>query len=309
MNMAMHKVPDYNIYIGTLFALQGQKALADAGVTHVLSALMGKIEMRLVSSFKHMHIQVEDDDDEDMLQYFDQSNAFIAEALSSGGTILVHCIAGISRSSTLVIAYIMQDRRISLEEAWSLVQEGRPIACPNDSFKEQLAIYEQDGFAVSESSPSYRRWKLKKQAELATAAGTAPLPKIYSEEKATGNSTVELRCKKCRCPLAQSSAIIPHFPPSASSKYDASYKSKIGPSMVSVLAPSCMHYFLDPVRWMQPELEKGELDGKFDCPKCQTKIGSYRWQGMQCTCGAWVTPGISIQRGRADEIRKFTAKA
>ncbi|KAK9249424.1 protein-tyrosine phosphatase-like protein [Lipomyces tetrasporus] len=307
--MATHKIPDYNIYIGTSFALHGQKALADAGVTHILSALRGNIDSKLVSSFKHMHIQVDDDDDEDMLQYFDQSNAFIDEALSSGGTILVHCIAGISRSATLVIAYIMQDRRISFEEAWSLVQEGRPIVNPNDSFKEQLAIYEQDEFDVSASSPGYRRWKLKKAAELATASGTAPLPTIYSEEKAAGNSTVELRCKKCRCPLAQSSAIIPHLPPSASSRYDAGYKSKIGPSMVSVLAPSCMHYFLDPVRWMQPELENGDLDGKFDCPKCKTKIGSYRWQGMKCTCGAWVTPGISIQRGRVDEIRLFTAKA
>ncbi|KAK9369537.1 dual specificity phosphatase [Lipomyces kononenkoae] len=307
--MAMNKVPGYNIYIGTLFALQGQKALADAGITHVLSALRGSNFTKLVTSFKHMQIHVDDDDDEDMLQYFNQSNAFIEEALSSGGKILVHCIAGISRSSTLVIAYIMRDRRISLEEAWSLVQQGRPIVNPNDSFKEQLAIYEQDGFEVSESSPGYRRWKLKKQAELATAAGTAPSPKVYSEEKAAGNSTVELRCKKCRCPLAQSTAIVPHLATSGSSKYEPSYHSKIGPSMVSVLAPSCMHYFLDPVRWMKDELERGELDGKFDCPKCQTKIGSYRWQGMKCTCGAWVTPGISIQRGRVDEIRKFAAKA
>jgi dual specificity phosphatase 12 len=55
---------------------------------------------------------------------------------------------------------------------------------------------------------------------------------------------------------------------------------------------------------MRPELEQGKLDGRLECPKCHTNVGKYAWQGMQCSCGEWVVPGISLSKGRMDEARK-----
>jgi dual specificity phosphatase 12 len=69
----------------------------------------------------------------------------------------------------------------------------------------------------------------------------------------------------------------------------------------------CAHFFLDPLSWMRPELEQGKLEGRLECPKCQTNVGKYAWQGMQCSCGEWVVPGISLSKGRIDEARKSTA--
>ena len=54
---------------------------------------------------------------------------------------------------------------------------------------------------------------------------------------------------------------------------------------------------------MRPELEQGKLDGRLECPKCKTNIGKYAWQGMQCSCGEWVVPGISLTKGRIDEVK------
>ena len=54
---------------------------------------------------------------------------------------------------------------------------------------------------------------------------------------------------------------------------------------------------------MRPELEQGKLDGRFECPKCKTNVGKYAWQGMQCNCGDWVVPGISLAKGRIDEVK------
>lgn len=65
----------------------------------------------------------------------------------------------------------------------------------------------------------------------------------------------------------------------------------------------CAHYFVDPLSWMRPELEQGKLDGRLECPKCKTNVGKYAWQGMQCSCGDWVVPGISLAKGRIDEVK------
>lgn len=54
---------------------------------------------------------------------------------------------------------------------------------------------------------------------------------------------------------------------------------------------------------MRPELEQGKLDGRLECPKCKTNVGKYAWQGMQCSCGDWVVPGISLAKGRIDEVK------
>ena len=58
---------------------------------------------------------------------------------------------------------------------------------------------------------------------------------------------------------------------------------------------------------MRPELELGKLDGRLECPKCKTLVGKYAWQGMQCSCGDWVVPGISLAKGKVDEARSKTS--
>lgn len=57
---------------------------------------------------------------------------------------------------------------------------------------------------------------------------------------------------------------------------------------------------------MRPALEQGLLNGRLECPnqKCQAQIGRYAWQGMRCSCGVWVCPAFSLQKGRVDEITK-----
>lgn len=57
---------------------------------------------------------------------------------------------------------------------------------------------------------------------------------------------------------------------------------------------------------MRPALEQGLLNGRLECPnqKCQGQIGRYAWQGMRCSCGVWICPAFSLQKGRVDEITK-----
>ncbi|KAK9473740.1 protein-tyrosine phosphatase-like protein [Dipodascopsis tothii] len=310
--MAMHKIVDH-VYLGSMFALKGKLSIEQAGITHILSVLRGPIEANDVlgqAGMTHKQISLDDDEDENIIEHFGEALEFMDAAVSKGESVLVHCMAGVSRSATVVAAYLIWKERVSAETALARIRAQRAVANPNESFLEQLEIYAR-GIgqstappALSENVTEYRRWLLQRQVAAMEGSGQAPVPRYAGADE---TATAELRCKKCRCALARSNAVVVHEGRHGLVKnarvQQPAYASKIGPGMVSLLAPQCMHYFLEPVRWMQPELDKGALEGRLECPKCRAKVGSYRWQGMKCTCGEWVTPGIEVQRGRVDEIR------
>ena len=62
------------------------------------------------------------------------------------GAVLVHCMAGVSRSATIVIAYLMYKKGMKYEEAYAYVKERRKIIHPNSGFKRQLMNYEKELF-------------------------------------------------------------------------------------------------------------------------------------------------------------------
>ncbi|PWY99261.1 hypothetical protein BCV70DRAFT_200843 [Testicularia cyperi] len=85
---------------------------------------------------------------------------------------------------------------------------------------------------------------------------------------------------------------------------DANPSSAVGMSARSMLHSSaCSSYFIEPMAWMSA-LSDGEVTGRLNCPnaKCEHKLGSWDWAGMQCGCGAWVTPAFALHRSKVDEI-------
>ena len=70
------------------------------------------------------------------------------EVQSKGGRVFVHCHAGISRSATVCIAYLMQQKQMTLNDAYSFVKSKRPIISPNLHFMGQLMVYQQNLMAI-----------------------------------------------------------------------------------------------------------------------------------------------------------------
>ena len=66
------------------------------------------------------------------------------EFIDNNERVVVHCHAGISRSATAVIAYLMKSLRMTLSEAMKFVQTKRHVVCPNFSFMGQLRSYQDD---------------------------------------------------------------------------------------------------------------------------------------------------------------------
>lgn len=87
----LDKVPgDLKLYIGGLFTLRRRDALQQANITHVLSVLRMPLNQELFSPFKHMVVEVDDVEDENLLEHFPATNQFIQEGLDGGGGVLVH---------------------------------------------------------------------------------------------------------------------------------------------------------------------------------------------------------------------------
>mmetsp|Transcript_32763 Transcript_32763/g.98984 ORF Transcript_32763/g.98984 Transcript_32763/m.98984 type:complete len:302 (+) Transcript_32763:191-1096(+) len=102
-----------------------------------------------------VRIECGDAADDDLLQHFDPVADIITASLDCGGDgggVLVHCLAGQSRSVSLVAAYLMRVRGHSLRELLTydpatgegdgLIQQRRPDAFPNRGFWRQLAAYD-----------------------------------------------------------------------------------------------------------------------------------------------------------------------
>ena len=67
---------------------------------------------------------------------------FIEEGRKGKNKVLVHCAAGVSRSSTVVVSYIMKNKNIGWKKALEEVQSKHPMAFPNMGFREQLQKYQ-----------------------------------------------------------------------------------------------------------------------------------------------------------------------
>lgn len=86
---------------------------------------------------------------------------------------------------------------------------------------------------------------------------------------------------------------------SALSQQQAAQAAHAGPPILANI--KCSGYFVEPLTWMEPTLENGQVSGKLFCP-CGAKIGTFDWAGVQCGCKEWVTPGFCIHRSRVDEV-------
>lgn len=73
-------------------------------------------------------------------RYVCLSITFVLHVLQDG-VVLVHCNAGVSRSASVVIGFLMSQEKMSFDEAFSTVKTARPSIQPNPGFMNQLKKY------------------------------------------------------------------------------------------------------------------------------------------------------------------------
>ena len=152
-------MPDFSgikdgIFIGNAYSVIGNYAtkesdfLEELNIKVVISALTEEeYEDYMISREDFPGIAwhrfvIDDDKDEKISQYFFDVHNIISAAVRDNKNVIVHCAAGMSRSPSLVIAYLMIENRWCYEEAIDYVKRRRPIAEPNIGFVKQLKALE-----------------------------------------------------------------------------------------------------------------------------------------------------------------------
>uniref|UniRef100_A0A8C5PZN7 Protein-tyrosine-phosphatase n=1 Tax=Leptobrachium leishanense TaxID=445787 RepID=A0A8C5PZN7_9ANUR len=98
------------------------------------------------SALEYLHYPIADMPNSNLLKHFEAIYDKIRDVEVRGGRTLVHCNAGISRSPSICLAYLMKSNGMTLIAAHSLLRTRRPIIHPNSGFWEQLIRYELDLF-------------------------------------------------------------------------------------------------------------------------------------------------------------------
>lgn len=78
----------------------------------------------------------------DVLAHRQKALDFLQRVETLGGRVLVHCVAGVSRSVTIVLMHLMERHGLRLRQAWEYMLSVRPFMAPNEGFRLQLAKLE-----------------------------------------------------------------------------------------------------------------------------------------------------------------------
>ncbi|ESO85048.1 hypothetical protein LOTGIDRAFT_54372, partial [Lottia gigantea] len=96
------------------------------------------------NDYEYMTIRVSDNSTADLSSWFEPSFNFIESMIENDCNVLVHCHAGVSRSVTICLAYLMFKSHLSLDLAYEHIRARRSIIDPNLNFMQQLRKYESE---------------------------------------------------------------------------------------------------------------------------------------------------------------------
>ncbi|KAL3275775.1 hypothetical protein HHI36_020520 [Cryptolaemus montrouzieri] len=128
------------LYVGNYRDSKDTNQLNKHKITHILA--IHDTARRIHSDKHYLCVMASDSPDQNLSQYFSLCNDFIHAARLRDGNVLIHCLAGMSRSVTVAVAYIMTVTNLSWKDALKVVRAGRAVANPNLGFQKQLQEFE-----------------------------------------------------------------------------------------------------------------------------------------------------------------------
>lgn len=181
-----------------------KSSLDSYGVTHILN-LDREVENKFEDDYNYKNINIQDRPDFVLDNIFEDCFDFIDDGRHYGN-VFVHCSGaiGLSRSTSICIAYLMNKEKQKFDEAFNNVKEARSFVKPSEGFLKQLKEYEvklRGAQEIKESGiddPFALRKKQEIEQEKAMVAGAASVKnrmKMFGATLDTNNANNSNRSK------------------------------------------------------------------------------------------------------------------
>jgi atypical dual specificity phosphatase len=253
--------------------------------------------------FTYLYIKAKDNREFPLDTYFDEAADFINNAImNQKANVLVHCYFGVSRSATLVIAYLIKYHSMTCWKAKGFVQNIRHQVSPNDGFWVQLQAYfhklnpdylkkpppvvlNRKPSAVNNVIPSVsdkvpsptKPAGTKSQDKIEYNSGTRVFTKSLSaneeqkEEVKPYKDGKSFSCKRCKQPVFTDEIIKKH----------------------NTNSDKCNFVFLDKVPWMKVTIPDSEIIVYCPNKMCPALLGRILANGVTCSCGVCVKQAVN----------------
>ncbi|CAF3147219.1 unnamed protein product [Rotaria sp. Silwood2] len=126
-----------NLYLGDVKIARSKYFLENNNIHGIVNATTNEPNA-YPELYDYLRINIDDEPSEQIHPFFQIVFEFIRWHHSLGHSVLIHCQMGISRSATIVIAYLMIDGHKTLGEAFQQVKSVREQIDPNEGFMKQL---------------------------------------------------------------------------------------------------------------------------------------------------------------------------
>ncbi|KAI4384004.1 hypothetical protein MLD38_009778 [Melastoma candidum] len=127
-----------HIYLGGDVVARDKDILKQNGITHVLNCVGFACPEYFRGDFVYQTLWLQDNPSEDITSILYDVFDYFEDVKEQRGRVFVHCCQGVSRSTSLVIAYLMWREGQSFDDAFQFVKAARGIADPNMGFACQL---------------------------------------------------------------------------------------------------------------------------------------------------------------------------
>jgi hypothetical protein len=148
------KVNDF-IFLGGNYIARDKDILQKNGITHIVNAALTVCECYFGTDFSYHAMSLYDAGTESIIGAFFGVIDFVERAVAQNGKVYIHCFEGVSRSSTLVLAYLMWKYRTPFDVTLDEVKNRRPVTSPNSGFIVQLIQWEK-----MLANPSYYLYRM-----------------------------------------------------------------------------------------------------------------------------------------------------
>ena len=130
-----------NIYLGDFRTADNIDILKEHNITHIINCAFN-LPNKYPEQITYKRLELRDETDQPIIEKLEEAYQFIKETKDKN--IFVHCVFGKSRSASVVIFYIMKEKKLNFNEAKNFVKNIRQIVEPNSGFENELNRYYEE---------------------------------------------------------------------------------------------------------------------------------------------------------------------